>query len=372
MMGAMVGELIRDLREARGWSQDKLASALCGVSDRDTVTRETISRWENGKRTPKAFWLRHLATVLEIPLAVLESNVKRRTFLTDVAAVSIAPVVASDLLHTGFAAALSGGPTVEDWRGRLVTYGEDYMKLGAAEIQRRLSRDLLVLQQQLERPGMWEVAAKLMTLYAKTFPGTDGTKALNWYTTAIEAADRSEDRETRVWVRGRASIALGYEGAALGMADLFAEQALQIDDAPSLGRVNALMGRAHAAVLRGDLATARNLTEQARRVFDLSGSDDGEESDYAVPYWRMNVFMSLLYARAGEEKWALEAQEQADKYLPDSLPRFRTHLDMHKGLMLVRAGDRGAGVAYAQNALDALPPEKHSLTLRMLMEEIRA
>lgn len=38
--------------------------------------------------------------------------------------------------------------------------------------------------------------------------------------------------------------------------------------------------------------------------------------------------------------------------------------------MLVRDGDRTEGVKLARAALDALPPEKHSLTLRMLMDEI--
>ncbi|MDX6738344.1 helix-turn-helix transcriptional regulator [Actinocorallia sp. A-T 12471] len=368
----MVGELIKDLRGVRGWSQGRLAAELNRASGGDSLNREYVSRWENGRRTPDAYWLRHLATVLEVPLAVLESGVKRRTFLTDVAATAIAPVVAADLLRSGFAAALSGGPSADDWSGKLVAYGEDYMKLGAAEIQRRLSRDLLVLQQQLEKPGMWQIAAKLMTLYAKTFPGSDGTKAVGWYSTAIEAADRSDDAATRVWVRGRAAIALGYEGAALGMADLFAEQALQIEEKPSLGRVNALMGKAHAEALRGNLTAALAHAEEGLRVFDVVGSGDGEESDYAVPYWRFEVFRSLLYARVGDEKRALDAQDHAAHYLPDSLPRFRTHLEMHKGLMLVRSGDRETGTAHAQAALDALPPEKHSLTLRMLMNEITA
>ncbi len=44
---------------------------------------------------------------------------------------------------------------------------------------------------------------------------------------------------------------------------------------------------------------------------------------------------------------------------------------MHRGLMLVRSGDP-AGVDYARSALDALPAEKQSLTLRMLMDEIAA
>jgi hypothetical protein len=78
----------------------------------------------------------------------------------------------------------------------------------------------------------------------------------------------------------------------------------------------------------------------------------------------------LLAARLGEEHLALQAQDEAARTLPESLPRFHTHLEMHRGLMLARAGDREGGTAYARAALDALPVEKHSLTLRMLMTEI--
>lgn len=370
-----VGDLVRDLRSARGWSQGRLASELVKASGHDTITRETVSRWERGAiRCPDPFWLRHLAGVLEVPLQILENeNVDRRRF-TSIAAVAtgIAPVVASDLLHSGFSAALAGaGPDVDDWNETLVSYGRDYMSLGAGEIQKRLTADMLVIQQQLDGPERWDVASRLATLYAKTYPGSDGVKAVTWYRTAVEAADRSGDPETRVWVRGRAAIALGYEGAALGVAETLARQAEAIDDRPSLGRLNAVMGRAHVAAIRGDEGTANHLLDQGRRIFDAAGSEE-QESDYAVPYWRMNVFTSLLLARLGDENGALKAQEAASATLPDSLPRFRTHLEMHRGLMLARAGDKAGGIAYAQGALNALPPEKHSLTLRMLMEEVEA
>lgn len=104
-------------------------------------------------------------------------------------------------------------------------------------------------------------------------------------------------------------------------------------------------------------------------MFDKSGSYE-QTSDYAVPWWCMNVLLSLLAARLGDEKLAVAAQEQARRELPAELPRFATHLEMHRGLMLVRAGDRAEGVRAARSAMDALPPEKHSLTLRMLMDEI--
>ncbi|MFE0701584.1 helix-turn-helix domain-containing protein [Streptomyces sp. NPDC058872] len=365
-----VGALIRDLRIAQGWSQGRLAKEI-NESFRTNIDREYVSRWERSKVEPGNFYLRCLSAVLDVPLAVLESEMKRRTFLSDVAATAIAPVVASDLLSAGFGARLHGGPTVEDWEGKLTTYGTEYMSMGAADIQRRISGELVIVQQQLEHPQLWSVGARLMTLYAKTFPGADGRRAVNWYRLAAEAADRSGDDQARIWVRGRAAIALGYEGAALGVADLFADQAMAISDRPSLGLLNALMGKAHAAALRGDHTTARELLDRALRVFDSTGSHE-QTSDYAVPWWRMNVFTSLLAARLGDESTAVEAQEAARRELPESLPRFATHLEMHHGLMLAKSGDRGGGVKHARAALDTLPREKHSLTLRLLMAEVEA
>jgi len=356
-----------------GWSQSRLATALCKVANHDSVTRETISRWESGKRVPGSWWLRHLATVLQVPAEILEkARVDRRRFLTDVAGVTIAPLVVSDLIERGFVAALHGvHPTIDDWAESLDTYGRDYMTCGAAEIQKRLAADLVILPQQLDTSFLWATAATLATLYAKTFPGSDGTKAATWYRHAATLADRSGDQNTRVWVRGRAAIALGYEGASLGVADTLAQQAIALDDRPSLGRLNAVMGQAHVAAFRGNNGTALELLQDGRRVFDAVGSDDAE-SDYAVPWWRFNIFISLMAARLGEERIAMQAQEEAARTLPESLPRFRTHLEMHRGLMLVRAGDRVGGASYAREALDALPPGKHSLTLRMLMSEIEA
>jgi hypothetical protein len=130
------------------------------------------------------------------------------------------------------------------------------------------------------------------------------------------------------------------------------------------------MGKAHAAAVARDNGTARDLLAWGRQIFDAAGSDDGEQSDYAVPWWRMNVFTSLLAARMGDEREAVEAQDAAMSSLPASMPRFVTHLELHRGLMLARAGNHAGGVACARGAMAALPPQKHSLTLRMLLAEI--
>ncbi|GAA4201975.1 hypothetical protein GCM10022252_57430 [Streptosporangium oxazolinicum] len=88
-----IGPLIKDLREAAELSQSKLADILCDLSQRPTVTRETVSRWENGKRNP-TFWLPFLSEALNVPLSVLESGeVKRRTFVVGATLGALSPLV---------------------------------------------------------------------------------------------------------------------------------------------------------------------------------------------------------------------------------------------------------------------------------------
>jgi hypothetical protein len=48
-------------------------------------------------------------------------------------------------------------------------------------------------------------------------------------------------------------------------------------------------------------------------VFDAAGSEDGDASEFAVPWWRMNVFVSLLAARLGNEKIADRAHTEIEK-----------------------------------------------------------
>lgn len=130
------------------------------------------------------------------------------------------------------------------------------------------------------------------------------------------------------------------------------------------------MAKAHVATtFRKDTRTALQLLARSQRVFDVVGSYD-QMSDFAVPEWRIAVFSSLLLARLGEERSALDAQDVAVRNLPDSLPRFATHIELHRGLMLARSGDRPEGVDYARAALAKLPLERHSLTLRVLLAEI--
>ncbi|MFD7258807.1 hypothetical protein [Streptomyces sp. NPDC059874] len=90
-----------------------------------------------------------------------------------------------------------------------------------------------------------------MTLYAKTFPGSDGAAAVRWNRMAATAADHSGDPAARVCVRGRAATALGYEGASLGVADVLTDQALALAERPSFGLPGRLVGDRLSKAFRG-------------------------------------------------------------------------------------------------------------------------
>lgn len=274
------------------------------------------------------------------------------------------------ILRRGFSAALAGETfSHDDWLNRVRQYGQDYMALGAIEMQDHLAADLVRLQRQVEAAGLWAVAARLATVYGKTLPSNVGDQgAIGWYHTAAQAADRSEDQDTRVWVRGRAALALAYEGASLDVANQLAGQALELSDRHSLGRLNALTATAHIAAFRGNRNEALRLLGRARREFDAAASDE-QISDLAVPEWRFHTFASMLLSRLGDPR-AMAEQDAADRTRPASLPRFAKHTELHRGLMMTNSGDRLGGLAYAQAALDRLPPEKHSLSLRLMMAEV--
>ncbi|MGR6321157.1 helix-turn-helix domain-containing protein [Micromonospora soli] len=62
-----LGPLLAELRSARGWSQQRVAAALCAASGVPTLTRHEVSRWERQRRLPGDFWLGWLAVVLGAP-----------------------------------------------------------------------------------------------------------------------------------------------------------------------------------------------------------------------------------------------------------------------------------------------------------------
>ncbi|MGH8876447.1 MAG: helix-turn-helix domain-containing protein [Stackebrandtia sp.] len=334
---------------------------LATMARRLGISKQHLSNMENGRR--------NIPANVIVAYREVGDDMKRRELLTGAAVGALAPTVASDLLRRGFVSALQDGrPTVDDWHAKLGGYGHDYMTNGASVLQRTMAGDMVVLQQGIDSPAMWAIAAPMLAVFGKV--SKDPSEAIGWYDLASTAADRSGDDSVKTWVLGRAAIALGYEGAASPTALRFADEAVVAShDRPSLGLLNALSGKAHVHALRGERAEAVHAWEDARRVFDAAGSDD-IESDFEVPAWRFAVYSSMLHARLGS-KDAAYWQDETDRLVPESLPRFKTHAELHRGLTMVTSGDPTGGVAYAKAALDSLPADKRSQSLMLMMAEIR-
>lgn len=349
------GAELRRTRQVAGIS-------LSAMAARTHYSKSYLGNVETGRR----------AATADVVLAyeqALGGDVDRRSLLTGVAAATVAPAAISELIHRGFAAALDDSVSDDDWLARVDTYGRDYMSMGAEELQTRLAKDLVLLQRRLGSPARWDAAARLMTVYGKTLSTTDRRQgSVRWYQLAASAADRSGRADVQSWVRGRAALALAYEGAALSTASDLAERAMATPGGASVGRLNALMATALIAAIAGDGATASRRLDDAQRVFEAAGSSD-QISDFAVPEWRMATFTSMLLSRLGDRR-AVAAQEAADRTRPPELVRFATHIELHRGLMMAKTGDVAGGVDHAKRAMDRLPTGRHSTSLRLMVTEI--
>ncbi|ADB32578.1 transcriptional regulator, XRE family [Kribbella flavida DSM 17836] len=78
-----IGHLIAQLRAERDLSQAQLAQLLAEASGNPAVTRNKISRWEQGRRRPRRYWLQWLAVVFGLSLADLDDLVRIASPTTD-------------------------------------------------------------------------------------------------------------------------------------------------------------------------------------------------------------------------------------------------------------------------------------------------
>lgn len=206
------GRRIAALRRERGLSQAGLAAGLAAVSGRGTVTREEVSRWERGRRTPTPYWTAHLAAVLRVPPQALRPSEPGPW-----------PGGADDALAEALDWLVSEPPQVIARRtGRRVG------KLLAVEVQARVAR-LRHLDDTLPAPELAPVAAAEF----------DATAAL-----AGDSSCSQQVRRSLLTSLGEAGQILGWIEADMGL--------------PHAAQAHYLAGL-HAAREAGDTAGAANI-----------------------------------------------------------------------------------------------------------------
>ena len=82
-MDTGVGRLICQLRTEREISQAQLAQLLASAAGNPAVTRHEVSRWEQGRRRPRRYWLQWLAVVFGMSLTDLEDLARLASPMAD-------------------------------------------------------------------------------------------------------------------------------------------------------------------------------------------------------------------------------------------------------------------------------------------------
>ncbi|MGY0497072.1 helix-turn-helix domain-containing protein [Nocardia sp. FBN12] len=211
------GELVRELRLARGWSQNRLAFELTKESG-TKIRREYISRrWESGEVEPSPFWLRHLSAVFGVPLAVGDPDVNRRQLLASLAATAITSTTASDTLLgaapgpdaplTNVDEFSASVPDIETalWTAGNVDDGSPVREVAELVV---LAKRITKLQMDCEYTTLGPLLAPLITdLYRQALNGRPADRGVAWDALTQVAS------ETSVAMRGRGHLAVAWSAA---------------------------------------------------------------------------------------------------------------------------------------------------------------
>lgn len=86
------GEILKQAREEKGYKQDDLAKAIFS-------TRQSISNWENGKKTPTLENVKRLAEILEIPVNELIANSEKSELVLNTEELSDSNIIDYTLVY---------------------------------------------------------------------------------------------------------------------------------------------------------------------------------------------------------------------------------------------------------------------------------
>ncbi|MEU3310462.1 helix-turn-helix domain-containing protein [Nocardiopsis sp. NPDC006832] len=297
--------LLRRLRTGRGWSQARLADALCSASGRPTVTRHDVSRWERGKRVPRA-WLPYLAEVLDVPRERLEFATVTDTGPepTETLASLLPPGDALAPLATRSGRRV-GQSTAVDFATRAhgLRLADDVLAGGdlVGPVFRELDAAVRVLRESTHtnevRRELLRAVAELAQIAGWTASDAADPRAERTYRLGLDAAREAGDRPLAAQLAG----SLGYhlvnngrvpEGAALSVAAV-AEAG---PDAP--GKTRALFHdrAAWAQTQAGDAQAAMRSLGAAHEALT---EDSGDAPNWA--YWVTEAELDVMDSRVYTE-----------------------------------------------------------------------
>ncbi|MEU8139492.1 tetratricopeptide repeat protein [Streptodolium elevatio] len=345
-----IAERIRRAREARKWSQARLARELGLVEGRgpDVLTRQDVSRWERGGRQPE-YWMPWLVEILRLEepappvratdldahdgdfagsveslLALGRMDVERREFLqaSSAYALSVLALPELDALTRKTASAETGATAtvglgeVEAVRRMTKVLGDAAAEIGGGHarhlvvryLTEDVSRWLSGTFSQATGRELFAATAQLVHL-AGWMAGDEGNHGLaqKYYAHSYRLANEAGDAElSATALRGMAvqAIDLGHRAAAVRLSERCVHHARNLDNPRAIAYYQTTL--ATAAALDSDRRTATASLAAAQTAIERSPAQAGESwaAHYSPGRWAHEAGMIL--ARLGD----LEAAEE--------------------------------------------------------------
>jgi hypothetical protein len=249
----------------------------------------------------------------------------------------------------------------DDWQDIATEYGHRFMTDSPLTLRARLSGDLLIMRQSIvesESDDARLAAPRLMVLHGMIIGNLgDAQGAARWYRAARLASDRSGDDGLQQWVRGREAFRRGYEGSAPGEV---------IAVASGVSDVEAKLAAAQALARLQETARAVAELDEARRIHETT--NQGENTIFAMPPWRMALSSAYVFALLGDVKRC--ELELATVVPPPWVKRWEAQLEMQRAVAYSKSGDLATGVSIAGPIMNALPDSQRGLVLSGMYDEV--
>lgn len=313
------GERVRQLRRARGWSQDRLAGELRRLSGRATVTRDEVKRWEVGKRRPGPYWTLFLASALGVDEAALIDPLPDPLRLAHEWLVSDTPQQVE--MRSGRRVGASLASRVES-RVIELRHLDDY--LGGEDLTPVVVKELDASARLVRSASYSEpVGKRLLTAVGELaqlagWVASDAglfRRAEGFYLSGVSAATDAGDRA----LTGNLLSSLAYQMANVGRpsdALLLARTAVKGADGAPVVRALLLERVAWAAAKSGDALAALRALDRVDNVF---GSRRPGDCEPEWTYWLNGDEVDTMRARVLVE---LGRPQDAGPVLNDVLSRY--------------------------------------------------
>ncbi|MFF1715849.1 helix-turn-helix domain-containing protein [Streptomyces sp. NPDC058268] len=306
------GAYLARLRRRAGRSQRQLAADLCALSGTQSVTRNEVSRWERGERTPGP-WLRFLADALCAPLRELERAAAYARGDVDEslpgAAATLAELLPPDDPEplTARTGRRIGATTVNRLAGRVhalrladdVLSGGDLAGRAVRELRAavRLHREASATE-EIERALLGQVGELAQITGWILSDAGRHEDAQRAYEHGITAARQARDTPLAANLAGSLAYQMSNTGREREGVDL-ARAALEEagPDAPAKTRALFFDRVAWAHTKAGQDQPAMRALAEAHEA--LSGGDDREEPAWA--YWVSREELEVMDARVYTE-----------------------------------------------------------------------